>query len=346
MKRLASALTGVMLMAALVSGCSTVAPSAASTPSTPTASATEAPAARTTIRIASLKGPTTMGLVKLMSDAAAGQGKQNYQVTMYGTPDEIVPLIAKGEVDVALLPANLASVLYNKTKTASGSQLEVAAINTLGMLEVVEAGNTVHSIADLKGKTIYSTGKGASPEYVLDYLLEKNGLDPAKDVNVQFTSEATELAATLATKPNAIGVLPQPYVTVLKSKNPAIRTALSLTDEWAKVTPDSQMVTGVVAVRTAFATAHKAAFNDFLTDYKASTTFTNAQPAKAAPLIAAAGIVPTAAIAETAIPACHITDIEGGQLTSTLNGYLKVLFTADPASVGGSMPGDGFYYSR
>lgn len=346
MKRLTSALTGVMLMAALLSGCSTTAASTPPPSATPTTAAVETPAARTTIRIASLKGPTTMGLVKLMSDAKAGLGKQDYQVTMYGTPDEIVPLIAKGQVDVALLPANLASVLYNKTKGASGSQLEVAAINTLGMLEVVEAGDTVHSIADLKGKTIYSTGKGASPEYVLDYLLEKNGLDPAKDVDVQFTSEATELAATLATKPNAIGVLPQPYVTVLKSKNPAIRTALSLTEEWTKVTPDSEMVTGVVAVRTAFATANQAAFNDFLTDYKASTTYTNAEPAKAAPLIAEAGIVPSAAIAETAIPACHITDIEGSQLKSILSGYLTVLHAADPASVGGSMPGDDFYYSR
>ena len=285
-----------------------------------------------------------MGLVKLMSDGETGQGKQDYQVAMYGTPDAIVPLVTKGDVDVALLPANLASVLYNKTKSANGSQVEVAAINTLGMLEVVEAGNTIHSVADLKGKTIYSTGKGASPEYVLDYLLEKNGLNPATDVTVEFTSEATELASVLATKPNAIGVLPQPYVTVLKSKNPAIRTALSLTDEWAKVTPDSQMVTGVVVVRTDFATKHPDALNDFLTDYKASTEFTNSKPAEAAPLIVKAGIVPSAQIAETAIPACHITDIEGSELTTVLNGYLKVLFAADPTSVGGKLPGDDFYY--
>jgi NitT/TauT family transport system substrate-binding protein len=334
------ALGVVLLATALVSGCGSTAPSTSTT-----ATATQS-AARTTIRIASLKGPTTMGLVKLMSDAKAGAGKQDYQVTMYGTPDEIVPLVVKGEVDVALLPSNLASVLYNKTKTAAGPQVQVAAINTLGVLEVVEAGDTVHSMADLKGKTIYSTGKGASPEYVLDYLLKKNGLDPTKDVTVEFTSEATELAANLATKPNAIGVLPQPYVTVLKSKNPAIRTALSLTDEWTKVSPDSQLITGVVAVRTAFATAHKAALNDFLTDYKASTTFTNAEPAKAAPLIAAEGIVPSAQIAQTAIPACHITDIEGAELKSSLKGFLGVLFAADPASVGGSLPGDDFYYRR
>ena len=169
------------------------------------------------------------------------------------------------DVDVALLPANLAAVLYNKLKATPDAAIQVAAINTLGMLEVLEQGDTVRTIADLKGKTIYSTGKGASPEYVLDYLLKQNGLDPATDVTVEFKSEATEVAAVLASTPGAIGVLPQPYVTVLKAKSPTIRTALTLTDEWAKVTKDSQMVTGVVVVRRAFAEKNPAAFADFLT---------------------------------------------------------------------------------
>jgi NitT/TauT family transport system substrate-binding protein len=346
MKRLAGVAAGVMLVLALLPGCAGTAPAAATTAAASGAASPsgESSSAATTIRIASLKGPTTMGLVKLMSDAEAGQGTQDYQSTMYGTPDEIVPQLMKGDVDVALLPANLASVLYNKLEGTAGSQIEVAAINTLGMLEVLEAGDTVKSIADLKGKTIYSTGKGASPEYVLDYLLKQNGLDPATDVTVEFKSEATEVAALLASTPDAIGVLPQPYVTVLKSKSPAIRTALSLTDEWAKVTTDSQMVTGVVVVRKEFAETHPDAFGDFLTDYQASTEFTNTHPAEAAPLIAAAGIVPSAQIAEAAIPACNITYIDGAELKTVLSGYLQVLFGADPASVGGSLPGDDFFY--
>lgn len=346
MKRLACVAAGVMLVLALLPGCAGTTPAAASTAAASGAASPsgESTSAETTIRIASLKGPTTMGLVKLTSDADAGQGKQAYQATMYGTPDEIVPQLMKGDVDVALLPANLASVLYNKLEGTAGSQIQVAAINTLGMLEVLEAGDTVKSIADLKGKTIYSTGKGASPEYVLDYLLKQNGLDPATDVTVEFKSEATEVAALLASTPDAIGVLPQPYVTVLKSKSPAIRTALSLTDEWAKVTTDSQMVTGVVVVRKEFAETHPDAFGDFLTDYQASTEFTNTHPAEAAPLIAAAGIVPSAQIAEAAIPACNITYIDGAELKTVLSGYLQVLFGADPASVGGSLPGDDFFY--
>ena len=344
MKRLVTAAAGMMLVLALLPGCAGSTPAAATTAAATTAAASpEASAVKTTIRIASLKGPTTMGLVKLTSDAEAGQGKQDYEATMYGTPDEVVPQLMKGDVDVALLPANLAAVLYNKLKATPDAAIQVAAINTLGMLEVLEQGDTVRTIADLKGKTIYSTGKGASPEYVLDYLLKQNGLDPATDVTVEFKSEATEVAAVLASTPGAIGVLPQPYVTVLKAKSPTIRTALTLTDEWAKVTKDSQMVTGVVVVRRAFAEKNPAAFADFLTDYKASTEFTNTSPAKAAPLIAEVGIVPSAQIAEAAIPACNITYIDGTALKTTLGGYLKVLFGADPASVGGSLPGDDFY---
>ena len=287
-----------------------------------------------------------MGLVELMDKAASGEGKQDYQVTMYGTPDEVVPLIVQGEADVALIPANLAAVLYNRTLGDDGAQIQVAAINTLGVLEILESGDTVHSIADLAGRTVYASGKGASPEYVLNYLLRSNGLDPATDVTVEYRSEHTEVAALLASTPGAIAMLPQPFATVVKTQNPAVRTALDLTEEWTKVTSESQMVTGVVVVRTAFVEEHPDAFADFLTDYKASTEFTNGHPAEAAALIAEAGIVPAAPIAEAAIPASYITYIDGAELKSTFAGYLQVLFDADPASVGGSMPGDDFYYSR
>ena len=287
-----------------------------------------------------------MGLVELMDQAAAGEGKQDYQVTMYGTPDEVVPLIVQGEVDVALIPANLAAVLYNRTLGDDGAQIQVAAINTLGVLEILESGDTVHSIADLAGRAIYASGKGASPEYVLNYLLTSNGLDPATDVTVEYRSEHTEVAALLASTPGAIAMLPQPFATVVKTQNPAVRTALSLTEEWTKVTSESQMVTGVVVVSTAFVEEHPDAFNDFLTDYQASTEFTNDHPAEAAVLIAEAGIVPAAPIAEAAIPASYVTYIDGAELKSTFTGYLQVLFDADPASVGGSMPGDDFYFSR
>lgn len=353
MKRVARLATGALLVLALLPGCGSSTPAETPTTSSPSAT-TESPTPEpeptptepTTFRIASLKGPTTMGLVSLIDDAATGEARHDYQVTMYGTPDEIVPQVVQGEVDVALIPANLAAVLYNRTLEDDAAQIQVVAINTLGVLEVVEAGETIQSVADLAGKTIYSTGKGATPEYVLNYLLTSNGLDPATDVTVEYRSEATEVAALLAAEPGAVGVLPQPYVTVLKTQNPDVRTALSFTEEWTKVTADSQLVTGVVVARTQFIEENPEAFEEFLDDYAASTEFTNANPAEAAVLIAEAGIVPAAPVAEAAIPACNITYIDGAELQAALSGYLEVLFEADPASVGESVPGDDFYYRR
>ena len=346
MKRVARAATGLVALAVLLAGCGG-SPEPVPTASTPVSPAVESPAPEpTTIRIASLKGPTTMGLVDLMRDAEAGETLHDYQVTMYGTPDEVVPLLVQGAADVALIPANLAAVLYNRTLTDEGAQVQVAAINTLGVLEILEAGETVQSIADLAGKTVYASGKGASPEYVLNYLLTANGLDPATDLTIEWRSEHTEVAAVLAGTPDAIGMLPQPFATVVKTQSPGVRTALGLTEEWAKVTDDSELVTGVVVVRTAFAEENPEAFADFLADYEASTRFTNENPAEAAELIAEAGIVPAAPIAEAAIPSSYITFIDGSELQRIFSGYLQVLFDADPASVGGTMPGDDFYFRR
>lgn len=341
--RRTSLVVPLLAVAALLAGCAGGTTAAASTPATTTASASGTPAERTTVRIASLKGPTTMGLVKLMSDATAGTTAEDYKVTMYSTPDQVVPLVAQGSVDVALLPSNLAAVLYAKTKGA----VQVAAVNTLGVLDVVENGTAVHGLADLRGKTVVTSGKGASPEYVLNYLLRQDGLVPGTDVKVDYRSEPTEVAAVLAATPGAVGMLPQPFATVLTSSHPGIRTVVQLSDEWNKVTSGtSQLVTGVLVVRKAFATEHAAALKQFLDDYKKSTMFTNEHPDQAAPLIVQAGIVPSAAVAVAAIPASHVVDLEGVDLRNALSGYLKVLFDADPASVGGALPGDDFYYQR
>lgn len=333
MKRVAAVAAAALCTIGLLAGCGG---------STPAAAPTSAPPAEpTTIRVASLKGPTTMGLVQLMDEAS-----DDYAVTMYGTPDEVVPLVVQGEVDVALLPSNLAAVLYNRTLGDDEAQIQVAAIAALGVLDVLEAGDTVHSVADLAGRTVYASGKGASPQYVLEHLLTSNGLDPANDLTIEYRSEHTEVAALLAATPGAIALLPQPFATVVTTQDPRIRTALDLTDEWAKVSPDSELVTGVVVVRTAFAAEHPDAVTDFLTDYEASARFTNEHAGEAAILIADAGIVPAAPIAEAAIPPSHITFIDGDELRSLLGGYLQVLFDADPASVGENVPGDDFYLRR
>ena len=335
---IAAALAAALL---LLTACAPAATQPSPTPSTQQPSAVAS--APVTMTIASLKGPTTMGLVKLMQDAQYGTAAEAYVPTMYGSPDEVIPLIAQGKVDVALIPSNLAAVLYNKTK-GTDAEIQVVAANTLGVLDLVEAGDTIKSVADLKGRTIYSSGSGAAPEYILNYVLTQNGLTPGTDVTVEYLSEHTEVAARLAAEPGAIAVLPQPFVTVVEAKNPAVHTALSLTDEWAAASDGSPLVMGVVVVRKAFAEENPEALATFLTDYQASTAFTNDRPAEAAPLIVAAGIAPSDAIAVAAIPESNIVYLAGPELRAALGGFLEVLFAANPKSVGGSVPGDDFYF--
>lgn len=331
MRTLLSLVSGLVAMAGILAGCA-MSPAADGEG--------RGDDARPPVRIASLKGPTTMGLVTLMSDAERGATRLDYRVTVHGSPDEIVPGLAKGDIDIALLPANLAAVLYNKTQR----QVQMAAINTLGVLYVVETGDTIRSMEDLRGRTVYSTGKGTSPEYVLNHLLARNGMDPMVDLRVEYKSESTEVAVLLASADDAIAVLPEPFVTIVQSQNPAVRVALDLTREWEKVSPDSTVVTGVVLVRKAYAEAERESFATFLDDYRASVAATNEHPAEAGQLIADYGIVPAATIAEKAIPACNITYIDGNRMKALASGYLRVLFDANPASVGGAMPDDDFYY--
>ena len=291
--------------------------------------------------IAGLKGPTTMGMVKLMDDAEQGLYDNTYTVTMYGAADEIVPLLSKGELDMAAVPANLAATLYQKLE----GKVQVAAVNTLGVLYVVTTGNAeVTSVADLAGKTVYSTGKGTTPEYALNYILTQNGLDPAKDLTIEYKSEATEVLSAMQTAGDAVAVLPQPYVTTAQMQVEGLKVALDLTEEWNKVSPDSALVTGVLLARTDVIEANPAAFDQFLADYQASIEWVNANTADAAQLVAKYEIVPKAEVAEKALPACNITWLAGSEMKDKLSGYLQTLYDQDPASVGGAMPDDGFYY--
>ena len=292
------------------------------------------------LRIAGLKGPTTMGLVNLLSMESDGTASMDYDLQLYGAADEIVPLLMKGELDMAAIPANLAATLYQKT---SGG-IEAVAVNTLGVLYVVEKGDTVQSMADLKGRTILSTGKGTTPEYVLRYLLTQNGIDPDKDVTIEYYSEATEVTAQMANAEDAIAVLPQPYVTAAGLQDDTLRVALDLTEEWNKVC-DTQLITGVTVVRKEYAEEHPDVVAAFLADYAKSVDAANTDLDGTAALCEEQGVVAKAAIAKKALPNCNIVCLTGDDLKTNASAYLQVLFDADPAAVGGAMPGDDFYWS-
>ena len=309
---------------------------AESAPESTVAEATASPeTAAEGLRVAGLKGPTTMGLVNLMESEEGA----NYTFSMYGAADEIVPLLVKGELDAAAVPANLAATLYQKTQ----GQVEVACVNTLGVLYIVENGDTVQSVADLKGQTIVTTGKGTTPEYVLRYVLSQNGLDPDADVNIVYCSEATEALSQVQAGQATIAMLPQPFVTSALSQVEGLRVALDMNEEWQKVA-GSQLVTGVLVVRKDAVEADPEAFEEFLNGYAASVEAANNDLEGTAALCESYGIVPKAALAQKALPECNIVFERGEQMKTDLVNYFQVLYDADPSSVGGAMPADDFYY--
>ena len=294
-----------------------------------------------TVRVAALKGPTAMGMVKWMEDAAQGQSKGDYTFTLACAPDEITGGIVSGDYDVAAVPANLASVLYNKTQ----GKVQLAALNTLGVLYIVENGQQIQSIEDLRGKTIYATGKGSTPEYALNYILAQNGLEGK--VSVEYKSEHGELAALLAQGQAEIALLPQPFVTTALSQNDQLRVALDLTAEWDKAAQgQSQLTMGCVIAQRSFVEENAAAVAAFLAEYEASVAFVTdaGHLDEAAALVVEEGILPKEAVAKAALPQCGITFVAGEEMKKTASGFLQVLYDADPSAVGGTLPDDGLYY--
>ena len=259
---------------------------------------------------------------------------------MAASANELTPLLLQGELDILAVPANLGSVLYNKTQGG----VKMLAVSTLGVLYMVEkGGETVTDIQSLAGKTIYATGKGATPEYALTYLLARNGLELGKDVNVEWKSEPTEIVAQMAAQDSAVAMLPQPFVVVAMGQVEGLRVALDLTEQWNALGGDSQLITAVLLVRSEFLDQHPQAVARFMEEYAASAAFVNDQPAEAAVLVEKYGIV-KAAVAEKAIPACNIVCLLGDEMKTAASGYLQVLFDQNPESVGGKLPGDDFYW--
>jgi len=290
------------------------------------------------IRIGGLTGPTSMGMVKVMESAKDGD---DYVFTIAGSADELTLKLIQGDLDLAAIPANLASVLYNNTE----GEIVLLAVNTLGVLYIVEKGDTVNSFSDLRGKTIYATGKGSVPEYVLKYLLTGNGIDPENDVSIRWKSEPAEVVALMGEEGSGIAMLPQPYVTVAKGQLEGLRVCADLTEEWEKLDNGSVLITGVLAARKEFVDKHPDELEKFLREYSQSVEFVNSEVAQAARLIEEFGIF-KAAVAEKAIPECNITYMAGEKMKSAVQGYLKVLFDQNPKAVGGSLPGNDFYYEE
>lgn len=297
---------------------------------------------KVTVKVGALKGATTLGLLPLEDKAANGEADENYEFSMMTAADELLPMMIKGELDIALLPSNVASILYQKTNGG----VTVIDINTLGVLYMVSGDSSVTGVENLAGKTIYLTGKGTTPDYVLHYILSGNGMDADSDCTLEYKSEATEVAALLAENPDAIGLLPQPFVTAACAQNDALSVILDMNAEWEKLQGEdgSRLVTGVTVVRNEFLQEHENAVVTFMEEHQASAQSMNSDVENGAKLAAASEIIAKEPIALKAIPKCNITYIDGADMKQALSGYLEVLYEQNPESIGGALPGDDFYY--
>ena len=293
------------------------------------------------MNIACITGPTGVGMTQLMKLAEEKKTANNYTFTVASSPDEITGKILTGEINVASIPTNLAAKLYKKSE----GKLVMLAANTLGTLSIIENGDSVNSFADLKGKTIYSTGEGSNPEYILRYLLNANGIDPDKDVTINFFASPDQLTAALIAGNADIALVPEPAATTVLIKKDTLRRALVINDEWDKAAESGNIVMGCIVALKSYVEENKTQVDKFLNEYESSIKYVNANVEDAAALCESYGIIPAAAIAKAAIPNCNITFIAGKEMKNSIAGYFNVLFEADKTSIGGALPGDDFYYN-
>ena len=298
------------------------------------------------VTVAAMQGPTGMGMAYLNSQSDQGNTEYRYNITYASSPDEITGELISGQIDIAALPVNLASVLFNKTQ----GQILTAAVNTLGVLYIVENGEKVNSLADLAGRKVLASGKGSTPEYILNYLLEENGL--TDQAEVEYLTEHDEAVTAMVSGSADLVMIPEPKVTALLGQVDTARIAVDITAEWENVykakTSDEnipQLVQGVIVVQKEFAQEHSDIVDSFLKDYAASVEFTNSNMEEASQLIEEYGIVPKAAVALKALPNCNIVCITGDEMKDALSGYLATLYEQNPQSVGGALPESDFYYN-
>lgn len=293
------------------------------------------------ISVMVLNGTTGFGAAKLIDDSKNGTAALNYNVTVESDASAVNAALISGSVDIAALPTNAAAVVYNKTQGG----VKVAAVNTLGVLYVVENGDTVKSFSDLKGKTLYVPGQGSNPEYITAYLCEQNGLKVGEDITLDFTYNApADLRTAVASGKVELAVLPEPMVTIAKSANDKLNTALDLTAEWDKVAQKDSLMQGCIVVSKKFAEENPNELSKFLEEYSASVTFVNENPKEASEMIAEHGIFEKAAVAQKAIPGCNLCYISGDSMKKSLSTFFNIMFDADPKSVGGAVPSDDIYY--
>lgn len=339
MRKYVAWISAVLLLVAMFAGCGNI-PDESSAP--------DAGTPKAAVNVTAIAGPTGVGLVSLMQKQTEGTATNNYTFNVVSAPEQAVAAITNGSADIAAVPTNLAATLYKKT----GGKVQVLALNTMGVLHILANGEQIATVADLKGKTIYTSGQGANPEYILKYVLERNGLTPGKDVTIEFVADNDALATLMINGTAKIAMVPEPKAAAVLMQNKDVKRVLNMTAEWykkdGKIPPanelDSVLVMGCVIARTEFVEKNPQAIRDFLSEYKASIESATEDVSATAALCETYQIIPKAAIAAAAIPHCGLTYVDGLELRRALNGYYNVLYGYNPDSIGGALPNADFYY--
>ena len=295
---------------------------------------------KTTINLSVLNGTTGFGMAELMEKDATGEADNDYNFKVETDATNIIAGLTAGTIDIAALPTNAAANVYNKTN----GKVQVLAINTLGVLYLIQKDQNITSINDLNGKTIYAPAQ--NPTFITKYILDSNEINATIDSTTYSTPEALKNAVVAGQVDLAI--LPQPVVTAAmagaKKANNNYTFALDLTEEWNKIPISQQLVQGCVVVRKEFAEANKDAVNKFLNEYEASINYLNNNPSDAAALIVKYGIFANQAVAETAIPKCNVTFMKGEEMKAAISSFITAMYNVAPASVGNKLPSADFYY--
>lgn len=341
LKRLSAFICAAVIIAGLVS-CSS---NGADTSSASAASSAVSDIPKSKVNLAVLKGPTGIGMINLLDASDNGKALNNYEYTISSTTDEITAKLIQGVYDIATVPTNIAASLYN----ATDGKIKILALNTLGVLYLLENGKEINSVDDLKGKTIYASGQAEMPEYVLNYILESNGINPEKDVNIKYVAQQSELETLASSGKATLCVLPEPDVTTVLTQSKELRVALNLTDEWEKAAKKNKkegsvLSMGCVVVRSEFADNNKDAVDAFLKEYEESINKVNSDIDAAAALCEKYEIVTKSEIAKNVIPRCNIVFISGEKMKEQIGNFYDVLYNANKKSVGGALPNEAFYY--
>lgn len=289
------------------------------------------------LEVAALNGPTGIGMVQMLEEMEDAENPK-YNIVLYQSPDEIVGKVVSGELDIACVPSNLGAVLYNKTEGG----IKLLGMNTLGVLYIVENGQTVQNIEDLKGKTILSSGKDSTPEFVLNYILNEAGLVPGEDVTVEFMGNHSDIASKLMAEEGTIALLPEPFVTTVLAKDENIRMAIDVNEAWNNLN-QMDLPMGIIVANANVVKDNAKGIEAFLEDYEASVKFVDENLEDAAALVEKFGIVPNAALAKVAIPKCNIVYRDSSDSEDSLNKFYEILEQANPKAVGGKLPDEAFY---